>query len=74
MTPVTLFSTNILDWPFACLNTKERDLQMPISDNDIVSTLNILPLQKIKKIKGKIMVIVGEQDKTVDYNNGKYYY
>lgn len=28
----------------------------------------------MENILSKVLVIVGEQDKTVDYNNGKYYY
>jgi dipeptidyl aminopeptidase/acylaminoacyl peptidase len=33
-----------------------------------------LPINKINNIKGETLVIVGEQDKTVDFNNGWYFY
>jgi len=32
------------------------------------------PLKNIKNVSAEVMVMVGEKDKTVGYNNGKYFY
>ena len=60
MLPITAYSTNILDWSFAAFELNSKDLELPITQEDLSLISERLPINKIKNIKGETLVIVGE--------------
>lgn len=72
--PHILFETNIPSWSFATLQTMQRDLQWPVSKENLGQLYESTPMKNVANVQAEVLVWVGEIDKTVGYNNGRYFF
>ena len=72
--PSILAGSNIPDWAFAALQTNQRDIEWPVSDENLLKIYNSTCIKNVKNVNCPVLIISGEKDKTVPEDNNKYFY
>ena len=72
--PAVLTGSNIPEWAYGTFPSPAQKMEWPVSTEALVKFYEASPIRNVKNVKCPVLVINGEDDRTVSEHNGRYFY